>query len=700
MSVDEYGILRHIWYGRNTGCDMSYLGGCEMSGFSGNISEAGDRREYSLDTLPLEYAVCGVGDYRITALSVINSDRSNAVDLRYSGYKVYDGKYPIEGLPAVYDNGGEAQTLEIYLEDKISGIKVTLKYGVFEKKDIITRSAVIENGGHSAVTLQKALSFTLDIRYGKWDKITLCGRYALEHLPKRIPLEQGIYENSSNRGASSHQQNPSIILCDRQCTEQSGECYGALLMYSGSFTTQVECTQLGSVRLNMGINPELFSWELAPGENFNTPEAILTYSSNGISALSRNFHRIIRNNVCRGKYKTIERPVLFNSWEAVYFDFDEKKLIDLAEKASKLGAELFVLDDGWFGKRDSDTSGLGDWFVNENKLHGGLEYLSKRITELGMKLGIWFEPEMISEDSDLYRKHPDWVVKIPDRLPTRSRFQLALDMSRADVRDYLYERISSIVKSASIAYIKWDMNRSLCDWAGDDLPHKYVLGLYELLERVTATFPDLMIEGCSGGGGRFDAGMLYYTPQIWCSDNTDAYDRTKIQYGTSLFYPVSSIGSHISAVPNHQTGRVTSIEARAAVAMHGSFGLELNPDTLTEEEKNAVLTQLAKFKKYASLIHNGDYYRLGNPINASCVLWEYVSEDKSEILVQGLILSTPPYSAHPPIRLCGVDENKNYRLEATGEIFSGKQLLYGGLFPPYTLGDYAPVEWKLRETVD
>lgn len=415
----------------------------------------------------------------------------------------------------------------------------------------------------------------------------------MERLPERAPLIHGIQESSNARGTSSHQQNPSFIICSPDCGERYGECYGAFFVYSGSFQTQIELDQLNQTRAVMGINPKLFGWKLNGGESFHTPEAVMTYSGSGFSKLSHNFHKAIRENICRGKYQLAERPVLINNWEATYFDFNTEKILQIAKNAAELGVDMLVLDDGWFGKRDSDSSGLGDWFVNEEKLPGGLGSLVEKIKTLGMKFGLWFEPEMVSEDSELYRAHPEWAIKIPNRKPTRGRYQLVLDMSRKDVRDYLYDSIAAVLKSADISYIKWDANRSICDWySGElsaekqcELPHRYVLGLYELLERLNGDFPDVLIEGCSGGGGRFDAGMLYYCPQIWCSDNTDAFERTKIQYGTSFIYPISTIGSHVSVVPNHQTGRITPIEARAVTAMAGSFGYELDLGTLSDGEK-------------------------------------------------------------------------------------------------------------------
>ena len=700
MKADKYGVLKHLWYGEKTGCDMEYLQSYPDVGFSGNIYDAGNDRTYSLDTLPLEYACDGVGDYRVTGAAAVHSDGSCALDLRYKSYRISKGKYSIKGLPAVYADENEAETLEIILKDKYSDIEVTLRYGVLPKLDIITRCVSVANNGTQPVILTKAASLCLDIPHGEWEWVHFHGRHAMERLTERMPLCHGIQESSSTRGTSSHHQNPTVLLCSPDCTETSGSCIGAALMYSGSFQTKIQLDQMEQVRLVMGINPELFRWELKPSEVFDTPEVIMSYSSNGMEKLSHNFHKVIREHVCRGKYKLAERPVLINNWEATDFDFNEEKILKIAEQAASLGVDMLVLDDGWFGKRDDDCSGLGDWFVSEEKLNGGLGKLAEKIKSLGMKFGLWFEPEMVSEDSDLYRSHPDWAIKIPSRNPVRSRYQLVLDMINPEVRDYLFGAISDILKNADISYIKWDMNRSICDWYTPclsaenqgEMPHRYVLGLYELLERLTTAFPDVLFEGCSGGGGRFDAGMLYYCPQIWCSDDTDAFERTKIQYGTSFFYPVSAIGSHVSAVPNHQTGRITPIETRAVTAMAGSFGYELDLNTLSHDEKQEVKEQIVRFKKDGPLIHNGLYYRLSDSLNDKYAMWGFVSEDKKEVLVHGVIFRTEPNRTQYLVKLRGLLPDTNYRLAENGEVYKGSALMNGGILLPKSWGDYASIE--------
>ena len=705
MQADAYGVLRHLWYGAKTGCDMSYLQDYPDVGFSGNIYAAGNDRTYSLDTLPLEYAGAGVGDFRVPAVAAVHADGSSALDLRYYSHTVKPGKYGIEGLPAVYAAEDEAETLEVVLRDTASAVEVTLLYAVLPALDLVTRCARIRNLGETPVTLTKAASLCLDISRGSWEWVHFHGRHAMERQMERRLLFHGIQEIGSTRGTSSHHQNPTVLLCTPDCTETAGACIGAALVYSGSHQTRLECDQLGQVRMVMGIHPDLFRWELKAGETFSTPEVMLSYSDTGLETLSHHFHQAIREHICRGKYQLAERPVLINNWEATYFGFDTEKILHIAEEAARLGVDMLVLDDGWFGKRDDDCSGLGDWFVNETKLSGGLHDLVEKIKGMGMRFGIWFEPEMIWEDSELYRKHPDWAIRIPDRAPMRSRYQLVLDMANPEVQEYLFRVMSDVLHSADISYVKWDMNRSISDWytrtlpadRQGEMPHRYVLGLYALLERLTAAFPDVLFEGCSGGGGRFDAGMLYYCPQIWCSDDTDAYERTKIQYGTSFFYPVSAVGSHVSTVPNHQTGRITPFETRGTVAMAGSFGYELDLNLLSDGEKQEVAEQIRQFKTYGPLIHNGKYYRLTNPMAEDAALWEFAAQDGSEVLVQGMLFHAEANVLRRTVQLRGLDAEKRYRLDGTEQVYTGAALMAGGVLLPKAWGDYTPVTMHFSE---
>lgn len=695
IGIDAFGVLCHLWYGEKTDCSMEYLLDYPDVGFSGNPYEAGNDRTYSMDTLPLEYAAAGNGDYRIPAAAVVDSNGSSALDLRYESYEISEGKYAIPGLPAVYADGAQAQTLEICMRDAVSGLRVILKYGVLEAEDVITRSVVFENCGEETLRLTRAHSACLALPDGRWEWMHFYGRHAMERQAERTPLIHGIQQIGSTRGTSSHQHNPALILCGHDCTETSGFCIGAALMYSGGFQAQIEVDQLGQVRLLLGIDPETFTWTLEPQARFYTPEVILSCSTEGLGRLSQQFHSVIREHVCRGRFQISARPVLINNWEATYFDFDGEKLLHIARQAAQLGIDMMVLDDGWFGKRDSDCSGLGDWTVNEQKIKGGLHELIAQVNALGMRFGLWVEPEMVSEDSDLYRAHPEWALRIPGRAPVRGRYQLVLDLSREDVRTYLYESLGSLLRENHIEYVKWDMNRSICDWYGaqlpaerqTELPHRYVLGLYELLERLTQAFPDVLFEGCSGGGGRFDAGMLYYCSQIWCSDDTDAHERTFIQYGTSFFYPVSAVGAHVSAVPNHQTGRTTALGTRAVVAMAGSFGYELDLNTLDEAEKQEVAQQVKAYRKYQPLIYNGAYFRLSDPYADGMAAWAFVSEDQSQALVHGVVYRAAPNALRRRLRLRGLKADAHYALRGVEGIYTGSALMAGGVLLPDVSGD-------------
>lgn len=702
MKVDAYGFLLHLYYGAKAEGTMDYLLTYGDRGFSGNPYDAGSDRTYSMDFLPQEFPVQGNGDYRTSALVVRNSDGTYSSDLRYQSHKIYEGKYALTGLPAIYEDGKEgASTLEIVLEDTVTKVQAVLLYGVLPQKDIITRSVRILNGGAQPITLEKVSSVSLDFLYGEYDLLHLYGRHAMERNMERTPVMNGILSIDSKRGTSSHQHNPFVILAERDATEESGGCYGLSFVYSGNFKAEAQKDQYGQTRVVLGLQNELFSYPLEPAEEFEAPEVVLSYSANGMTQLSQNYHRVYRHNLCRGKYKLEPRPVLINNWEATYFDFTGDKIYAIAKQAAELGVEMLVLDDGWFGKRDDDNSGLGDWYVNEAKLEGSLGSLVSRINALGLKFGIWVEPEMVSEDSDLYRAHPDWAFQIPGRKPVRGRNQLVLDFSRQEVRDHIYEQICAILDSANIEYVKWDMNRSITDvysaTAGRGsqgaVLHRFVLGVYEVLERLLQRYPNLLIEGCSGGGGRFDAGMLYYTPQIWCSDNTDAIDRIRIQYGTSFGYPVSTVGSHVSAVPNHQTHRITPMQTRGVVAMAGSFGYELDLNQITEEEKACVKQQIQQFKQYWEVIHNGLYYRLTNPFtDTEVAAWQFVMENQQESLVNIVILNHHGNTLTRYIRLKGLEPSANYILEETGSVYSGAALMHAGLPISNELTEYQAVQ--------
>ena len=702
MQVDPYGFLLHLYYGKKTdGSCMDYLLTYYDRGFSGNPFDAGDDRTYSMDALPQEYPSYGTGDYRSTALIIENADGSTACDLRYRSHHIFNGKYKIPGLPAVYADETESQTLEIVMEDAVTGVEVTLQYGVLPDYDVITRSEKIVYRGEGKIFIRKAQSACLDFVQGKYDLLTFYGRHAMERTMQREPVTHGSHVIGSVRGTSSHQYNPMMILADEHTTDQYGNCYAMSFVYSGNFKGETLKDQFGQTRALMGLQDEMFSYPLAEGETFYTPEVLLTFSGSGMNLLSQNLHRCIRQHICRGKYKESVRPVLVNSWEAAYFDFDGDTLYELAKEAKNAGIDMLVLDDGWFGKRDDDNSGLGDWFVNEKKLGGTLGDLIKKINDLGVKFGIWVEPEMISEDSNLYREHPDWALTIPGRNPVHARNQLVLDFSRKEVVDHIFDQICKVLDQGNIEYVKWDMNRSLMDVFSrgtEDqgrVMYDYVLGLYDFLERIVTRYPDLLIEGCSGGGGRFDAGMMYYTPQIWCSDNTDALDRLQIQYGTSFGYPVSAVGSHVSAVPNHQTGRITSLHTRGVVAMAGTFGYELNLGKLSEEEKQEIRLQVEEYRKFAPLIQTGLYYRLSDPAREEYAAWAFVSEDQKEVLLNVVLQEIHGNMTVNYVKLQGLKCSAIYRDTETGKIYNGAALMEAGIPMPVEMGEFKAYQMHL-----
>ena len=702
MQVDPYGFLLHLYYGKKTdGSCMDYLLTYYDRGFSGNPFDAGDDRTYSMDALPQEYPSYGTGDYRSTALIIENADGSTACDLRYRSHRIFNGKYKIPGLPAVYADETESQTLEIVMEDAVPGVEVTLQYGVLPDYDVITRSEKIVYRGEGKICIRKAQSACLDFVQGKYDLLTFYGRHAMERTMQREPVTHGSHVIGSVRGTSSHQYNPMMILADENTTDQYGNCYAMSFVYSGNFKGETLKDQFGQTRALMGLQDEMFSYPLAEGETFYTPEVLLTFSGSGMNLLSQNLHRCIRQHICRGKYKESVRPVLVNSWEASYFDFDGDTLYELAKEAKHAGIDMLVLDDGWFGKRDDDNSGLGDWFVNEKKLGGTLGDLIKKINDLGVKFGIWVEPEMISEDSDLYREHPDWALTIPGRNPVHARNQLVLDFSRKEVVDHIFDQICKVLDQGNIEYVKWDMNRSLMDVFSRGtkdqgrVMYDYVLGLYDFLERIVTRYPDLLIEGCSGGGGRFDAGMMYYTPQIWCSDNTDALDRLQIQYGTSFGYPVSAVGSHVSAVPNHQTGRITSLHTRGVVAMAGTFGYELNLGKLSEEEKMEIRLQVEEYRKFAPLIQTGLYYRLSDPAREEYAAWAFVSEDQKEVLLNVVLQEIHGNMTVNYVKLQGLKCSAIYRDTETGKSYNGAALMEAGIPMPVEMGEFKAYQMHL-----
>ncbi len=693
MKIDDFGYLLHLYYGGKISGNMDYLLTYYDRGFSANPYDAGNDRTYSMDVLPQEYPTTGTADYRNSALVIRNYDESECCDLRYTGHEITKGKYGLPGLPAVYADDKEAQTLAIRLEDAVNKVQVRLLYSVLEEEDIITRSAQIINGGTGHVVVEKAASACLDFVAGDFDLVSFYGRHAMERNMQRVPISHGSQLIGSRRGSSSHQYNPAVIVAGRDTTEEYGSCYGMVFVYSGNFLCEAEQDQYNQTRVIMGLHSDLFHYALEAGEILTVPETILCYSDRGFGGLSVKYHHCIRDHVCRGAYKNSPRPVLVNSWEAAYFHFDGETICQLAKDAAALGIDMVVMDDGWFGKREDDNSGLGDWQVNEKKLGCSLGELTKKVNEIGVKFGIWIEPEMVSEDSDLYRAHPDWAMINPRRNPVRSRNQLVLDFSRVEVRDHIFEQICSVLDQGNIEYVKWDMNRSISDvYSADNrqgrVAYDYVLGVYDFLEKLTAKYPHLLIEGCCGGGGRFDAGMLYYTPQIWCSDNTDAVDRLRIQYGTSFFYPMSAIGAHVSAVPNHQTGRGISLHTRGIVAMTGAFGYELSLGKLSEEEKEQVKEQIRLYKEYETLIGNGDYYRLSNPFKDAYAAWMFVSKDRRTVLLHVVMLENHGNMTVSYVKLKDLLPDASYEEKESKRCYQGSALMQAGIPLPVEMKEY------------
>lgn len=703
MQIRQLNTLLHLYYGANVGdTEITHRIVSLDRGFSGNPYEIGKDRTFSLDILPQEYSGYGNGDYRINSLEAEHEDGSDAVQLRYESHKMWKGKYSLKGLPAMYASEEEAETLQITLCDQVSGLRVHLLYGVFYDLDVITRAARIENLGERQITLHRAMSMEMDYPNMHMDLIHFYGRHTMERLKERLPLHHGVQSVESKRGTSSHQHNPFVILCDKKTTERSGDCYGYALVYSGNYRCEIEVDQMNQTRLVIGIHPYHFSYRLNKGEVFETPEVVMAYSDRGFGRLSHIYHDAFRSNLIRSKYVTSPRPILINNWEATYFDFDEEKLFNIAKAAKEIGLDMFVLDDGWFGKRDSDFSGLGDWIVNEDKIKCGLPELVKKIKAMGLKFGLWIEPEMVSEDSELYRTHPDWCLRIPDRPMNRARYQLNLDITRKEVRDYVMEHIFEVMDSCGVDYIKWDMNRSVDNVYSLALPperqgevfHRYVLGVYEMMERMVTRYPDLLFENCSGGGGRFDAGMLYYSPQIWCSDNTDAIDRLKIQFGTSFCYPISTMGSHVSVCPNHQTGRTVPLETRGVVASAGTFGFELDLGKMTAEEKEIAKQMIQEYKRMEHLVQTGDYYRLSSPYsNHDYVAWQFVSKDQTETVVNGVMLRNESNPHIHLLRLEGLKEDAHYQDLESKAVYTGAALMKAGIPLPVGFGDYKPIRF-------
>ena len=694
--VDEEGFVGHIYYGqkiRPQKCDQ-FLRTCEAP----FVPSKNNRERCSfMDTFPTEYSGNGIGDYRESCIAVKTANGSRTVDLKFVDYDIVNGKPGISGLPASFAGEEEVQTLVVHMMDGGCGIDVDLIYSVFEDEDVITRSVSVKNAGDKDIRLTKVYSACIDMDDEDFEMLTLHGSWARERQIDRRPIAYGKQSVSSLRGESSHQDHPFMAWMTKGTDQTTGDVYGMHFVYSGNFIAQIEKSQFDSVRAVMGIHSEGFEWWLTPGETFTAPEVVLTYSHDGLGQMTRNLHDFYRCHMIRSRYLHQKRPVLINNWEATYFDFDTDKLLAIAKSAAEHGIEMLVMDDGWFGHRNDDATSLGDWFVNENKIKGGLKHLVDEVNKLGLKFGIWMEPEMISPDSELYRKHPDWAFAVPERTATLSRNQYVLDLSRKEVRDYVYECVHNVISSANIEYVKWDMNRQLTDigsveFAGDrqgELAHRYVLGVYELQERLVNDFPDLLLENCSGGGARFDPGMLYYSPQIWCSDDTDAIERLSIQEGTELIYPLSTMGAHVSDCPNHTVGRSTPFMTRAHVALAGIFGYELDITKISEEERAMIPEQVSMYHKYNDLVREGDYYRVASyRENGLYDCWMVVAKDKSEALVTYVQVLGRPNVHSRKIKLLGLDVAADYRLDGTEKVYGGDLLMNAGMLIETMRGDY------------
>ncbi len=694
--VDEEGFLGHVYYGAKiSDTDVTYL----LRTWENPLVPSKNNRDRSsfLDAFPMEYPGNGVGDYRESAIAVQDKNGHSAVQTFYQSHRIFQGKKPLPGLPASFAKEEDCQTLELVTADPVLGLEVTLVYTVFAHSDVITRSVRVTNHGEDSILLTKVMSTSFDMDAEDYEMLSLHGSWARERQIEQRPIGYGKQSVGSLRGESSHQEHPFLALVEKNATQEQGKVYGVHFVYSGNFLAQVEKSQFDSLRVVMGIHPQDFAWKLEKDETFYAPEAVLIFSGEGLGYMTRQLHDFYRNHMIRSPYKNKKRPILINNWEATYFDFNTDKLLAIAKEAKKCGIEMLVMDDGWFGHRNDDNTSLGDWQVNEEKISGGLKHLVEEVNKIGLQFGIWFEPEMISPDSHLYETHPDWAIALPDRTPCRSRNQYVLDLSRKEVRDYVYEAVASVLRSANIAYVKWDMNRQLTDLGSSflgkenqgELLHRYVLGVYELQERLVTEFPDLLLENCSGGGARFDPGMLYYSPQIWCSDDTDAIERLKIQEGTALLYPLSAMGAHVSDCPNHTVGRVTPFATRGNVALAGTFGYELDITKISEEDRKQIPEQVAMYHAYNDLVREGDYYRISSYLNNheyDC--YEVVSKDKKEALVTFVQVLNRPNCHSRRIYVKGLDSACRYRVDDTDQVLCGDTLMHAGISIPNMWGDF------------
>lgn len=704
LSVENNRNISHLYWGASINDDeLNYLNRPTLPAF---CPETEGIIRNSRDSMRHDYPINSQGDFRMPAIALEDMDGNTRFEFEYNQHRIFEGKSLIEGLPSTYiESDEEASSLEIDMIEKNYGIMLTLTYTIYEDRAVITRNIRVSNTGDKTCRINRILSIGIDFDNADYDMVQLSGAWAREREICRHTLVRGNQDIQSIRGSSSHQQNPFIALVGKNADEVNGEAYGFNLVYSSNFIAGVEVDQFAQSRVYMGINPHEFSWLLEEGEVFQTPEVVMVYSNEGIGKMSRIFHSLYRERLIRGKFRDEERPVLINNWEATYFEFNAEKIEAIAKVGSELGMELMVLDDGWFGQRDDDTSSLGDWRIDYKKLPDGLEDLTKRVNGMAMQFGLWFEPEMVSPDSELYRAHPEWCIRQKIYQPIQSRNQLVLDYTRKEVCDYIVESVGGILRSCNIQYVKWDCNRSLTDVGSSGLPkerqrevaHRHILGVYNVMERLTTEFGHVLFESCSGGGARFDAGMLHYMPQVWTSDDTDAVQRLKIQYGTSLVYPICAMGAHVSAVPNHQTGRVTSFKTRGDVAVTGAFGYELDLTSLTEEEKSLVKEQIRAYKSYRKWVAQGDFYRILSPFEGNETAWINVSSDKSKALVMHMRVLSEPNTYGRRLKLQGLDETKQYKITGIEKALYGDTLMNAGIYVGYKQVDFYSQVWYIEE---
>lgn len=709
IKILRNGQPGHVYYGKrlNDREDFGYLVEYARRDMAPYPYEG--ESKFSLEHLKQEYPTYGSGDTRYPAFELEREDGSRAVDFKYKGHNIFSGKKKLEGLPATYvESESEADTLELILEDEVIHTQMILSYTIYNDLPVITKNVRFVCEHEEGITLLNCMSGCLDLPDKDYEMTELAGSWIRERHVHTRKLSYGVQSVYSMRGCSSHQFNPFLMLKRENANEFSGEVIGFSLVYSGDFLAQVEVDTYDVTRVVMGIHPNEFRWELKKGENFQTPEMVMVYSEEGSNKMSQTFHKLYRTRLARGNWRDEGRPILINNWEATYFDFNEEKILKIAEKAKELGIELFVLDDGWFGKRNIDNCSLGDWYPNLEKLPGGITGLAEKIEEMGMKFGLWFEPEMTNKDSDLFRAHPDWLLADLRRSYCHSRNQYVLDFSKPEVVDYIHAQMRKILKEAPVSYVKWDMNRAFSEVFsnGNDrehqgkVRHKYILGVYSLYERLIEEFPEILFESCASGGARFDPGMMYYAPQAWTSDNTDAVDRIKIQYGTSFAYPLSSMGSHVSASPNHQVRRSTSLDTRANVAYFGTFGYELDITRLPEEELETMKKQIVFMKKHRDLIQKGTFYRLLSPFEGTSSAWMVVSEDRSEALAAYFRVMQPANGKFERIYLKGLDVAEKYTVQEQfgaemqyGD-FGGDELMYAGMSVSDSAAGLAGVAWE------